>query len=224
MPVVTPADGVEQPLGTVVVQHEVAVRPTHVSRAASGLETGISPRGASGYVLPIPDVGERGAADADTNEETDPLTTMRRDLQAAAGKTVLAPTTMAGWGGGSGVAPSHDWQPRRFVLHPPPATVELRRDVTRDIAACYGIPSVMFDHAAPGGSLREAWRAALALSIAPVVELVTGELRRALDVPDLQLDMKRARAADVTMLSRAASSLASIEGVDFAQARAIVGL
>ena len=80
------------------------------------------------------------------------------------------------------------------------------------------------DHAAPGGSIREAWRQALALSIAPVVELVTGHLREALDVPDLALDMKRARAADVTMLSRAVSSLAGVDGVTFDQAKELVGL
>lgn len=41
---------------------------------------------------------------------------------------------------------------------------------------------------------------------------------------DFHLDMRRARAADVVMLSRAVSSLASIEGVDFNRAREIVGL
>ena len=181
-------------------------------------------RSASGYVLPVPDVGDKGAADDTASEADDPLTSIRRDLAAAGGKTVLAPTTASGWTAGAAAAPSSDWTARRFGLHPPPATVELRRDVGRDIIACYGLPSVLWDHAAPGGSLREAWRAALALSIQPLVELVTGELRRALDVPDLVLDMKRARAADVTMLSRAVSSLAGVEGVTFDQARELVGL
>ena len=61
---------------------------------------------ASGYILPTPDVGDRGEVapdpanpDADT-AENDPLTTLRRDLAAAGGKTVLAPTTAAGYGAG----------------------------------------------------------------------------------------------------------------------------
>ncbi len=78
---------------------------------------------------------------------------------------------------------------------------------------------------APGGSIREAWRQALALSVAPVAELVTGHLREALDVLDLTLDMRRARAADVVMLARAWRSMVGQETkMDPDQARDIVGL
>ncbi len=182
---------------------------------------------ASGYVLPVPDVGDQGQTGADT-DAPDPLAALAAKLAAAGGKLQLSATMMAGFGAGSGLAPSHDWTPRLFGINPPPGTVELRRDVHRDIAACYGLPSVLFDHAAPGGSIREAWRQALALSIQPVVELVKGELRRALDVPDLLLDMKKARAADVVMLSRAVGSLVNAKpgegGMTVDQAREVVGL
>ena len=180
-------------------------------------------RSASGYLLPIPDLGDQGQTGAD-DDAPDPMVALGNKLAAAGGRLQLAPTTTAGWGGGPGVAPSHDWQPRRFGIHAPPATVELRRDVTRDIIGCYGLPAVLFSHQAPGGSVREAWRIALALSVAPLAEMVTAELRRALGVPDLVLDMRRARAADVTMLSRAVSSLAGVDGVTFDQAKELVGL
>ena len=48
---------------------------------------------ASGYILPTPDVGDRGQEGADADELEDPLTTLRRDLAAAGGKTMLAPTS-----------------------------------------------------------------------------------------------------------------------------------
>ena len=186
-------------------------------------------RSASGYVLPVPDRGDQGQTGAAT-DAPDPMVALGNKLAAAGGKLQLAETMMSGHGAGAGLAPSHDWTPRRFGINPPPGTVELRRDVSRDIIATYGISSVMFDHAAPGGSIREAWRAALALSIQPVVELVTGHLREALDVPDLALDIKKARAADVVMLSRALGSLVNakpdpaVGGLTVDQARAIVGL
>ena len=94
-------------------------------------------RSASGYVLPVPDQGDQGQTGADT-DAPDPLAVLSGKLAAAGGKLQLAPTMMAGHGGGVGIAPSHDWTPRRFGIAPPPGTVELRRDVTRDIIGCYG--------------------------------------------------------------------------------------
>ena len=71
---------------------------------------------ASGYILPTPDVGDRGQEGADADEEEeDPLTTLRRDLAAAGGKTLLAPTTAAGFGAGPGAAPSKDYKPERHA-------------------------------------------------------------------------------------------------------------
>ena len=64
---------------------------------------------ALGYILPTPDVGDRGQEGADADEEEDPLTSLRRDLAAAGGRTVLAPTTAAGYGAGPGAAPSKDY-------------------------------------------------------------------------------------------------------------------
>ena len=53
---------------------------------------------ASGYVLPVPDVGDKGQG-ADDDGETDPLTTLRRDLASAAnGRTMLAPSMASGFG------------------------------------------------------------------------------------------------------------------------------
>lgn len=118
-------------------------------------------------------------------------------------------------------APREDWRPHRVGTAAPASGTGQRE-------------SLRFMHStlspAPGGSVREGWRLALALSVQPVVELVQGHLREALGVPDLTLDMRRARAAYVTMLSRAVGSLVNAKpdpangGMTIDQARELVGL
>ena len=44
---------------------------------------------ASGYILPTPDVGDRGQEGENADEEDDPLTTLHRDLAAAGGRTLI---------------------------------------------------------------------------------------------------------------------------------------
>ena len=177
----------------------------------------------SGSVMPVTDPGDK-AQGADDDGEADPLTTLRRDLAAAQGKTVLAPTMQTGYGAGAGAAPAHDFKSQRFGLDVPHPVVELRRDAERSILSSYGIPPGLASHQTPGQALREAWRAALSLSVAPVAELVQSQLREALDEPGLQLDLGRCRAADVATLARAAGSLVQHAGMPLADARAVVGL
>ena len=193
------------------------------ARLLGGLERQLAGEasGASGYIIPVPDPGDRGQG-ADDDGEADPMTTLRRDLAAAAGKTQLAPTTRGGLGAGAMAAPEHDYQSRRFGLNPPPAAVEVRRDVERSIHASAGIPPVLANHAAPGQSLREGWRTFQALTLEPLAELVGAQLSESLGV-DVVLDMRRARAADVATLSRAVGSLTTA-GMPIADARQIVGL
>ena len=74
----------------------------------------------SGYVLPVPDLGDRGQGE-DDDGETDPLTTLRRDLASAEGRTMLAPSMASGFGAGPGTAPApaSEYVPRRFGANPP---------------------------------------------------------------------------------------------------------
>ena len=69
------------------------------------------------------------AQGTDDDGETDPVTTLRRDLASARGKTTLAPTMQTGYG--AGAAPQHDFKSQRFGLDVPHPVVELRRDVER---------------------------------------------------------------------------------------------
>ena len=154
---------------------------------------------ASGYILPTPDVGDRGQAGENADEEEDPLTTLRRDLAAAGGRTVLAPTTAAGYGAGPGAAPSKDYKPERFGFAPPETAVEARRDVERSILAACGVPPVLANHAAPGTSMREAWRQLTVGTVEPLATLIADQLSDALGV-DVTLTMPR--SADVATLAR----------------------
>ena len=193
------------------------------ARLLAGVERQLSGEaaGASGYVLPVPDVGDR-SQDETSDGEDDPLTSLRRDLAAAGGKTTLAPATGAGYGAGPGAAPQKEYKPERFGLNPPAATVDVRRDAERSIMAACGVAPVLFGHAAPGQSLREGWRQFHTLTVEPLAELVSDQLSEALGV-DVRLDMRRARAADVATLSRAVGSLVQA-GVKVDQAREVVGL
>ena len=109
---------------------------------------------ASGYVMPTPDVGDKGQA-ADADGEDDPLTALRRDLAAARGRTLLAPSMAAGFGGGPAVSPttSQEYLARRFGINPPTTTIELRRDVERSVLSCYGILPSLFDPRSAGTAL-----------------------------------------------------------------------
>ena len=188
----------------------------------AGIERQLSneSKSASGYILPTPDTGDRGQQGEDADEEDDPFTTLRRDLAAAGGRTVLSPTTAAGFGAGPGAAPSNDYKPERFGFNPPSAAAEVRRDVGRDILAACGVPPVLASHAAPGTSMREAWRQMTVGTIEPLAVLVASQLGEALGV-DVTLTMPR--AADVATLARAVQSLTGA-GMSIEDAREVVGL
>ena len=175
--------------------------------------------GASGYILPTPDVGDRGQGETADGED-DPLVSLRRDLAASGGKTVLAPAQTGGYGAGPGVAPQREYTPHRFGIDPPEATVELRRDVGRDVLAACGIPPVLANHAAPGTSMREAWRQMTVGTIEPVAAMIGDQLSEALGE---RVTLKMPRAADVATLARAVQSL-TVAGMELDQARELVGL
>ena len=178
-------------------------------------------KGSSGYVMPIPDTGDAGQ-DADDDADTDPLEPLRRDLAAAGGGTMLAPTTAAGYGAGPAAAPPGDYRSVRFGMNPPESTIEVRRDVERSILSCYGFPPILQASTAAGAGMLQGWRLMFALTLEPLAALVSSQLSEALGTT-ITLDMRRARAADVVLLSRALNGLTK-SGLDVAEARRIVKL
>ena len=141
-------------------------------RLLAGVERQLSgeARSSSGYLLAVPDTGDRGAAGADDDGSTDPLASLRADMAAGAGRTLLAPATAAGYGGGAGVAPASEYKASRWGINPPLSTVELRRDVAREIAGCFGVPPVLLDAKAPGAALREGWRFFVGTAAIPLAD------------------------------------------------------
>ena len=189
----------------------------------AGLEKQLSGEAgsASGYILPTPDLGDRGQADADADEEDDPLTTLRRDLASAGGRTVLAPTTAAGYGAGPGAAPAKDFQPERFGFNPPETAVETRRDAERSILAACGVPPALANHAAPGTSLREAWRQLTVGTIEPIATIVGEQLSEALGQ---RVTLTLPAAADVKGIQVRSVAALVQSGVPLAEARQVVGI
>ena len=176
----------------------------------------------SGYVLPVPDLGDRGQGE-DDDGETDPLTTLRRDLAGAEGRTMLAPSMASGFGGGPGVAPApaSEYSPRRFGANPPSALLELRRDIERSVLASYGILPSLVDARAAGNSLREARRQFHGTIIA-LATLLENSLSEALN-ETVTLNLRRTKAADSATMARAISSLTS-SGMSLQDAIEVVGL
>ena len=161
---------------------------------------------ASGYILPTPDVGDRGQA-ADADGEDDPLTSLRRDLAAARGRTLLAPSMASGFGAGPGVSPttSQEYQAKRFGINVPESTIELRRDVERSVLSCYGILPALFHPQAAGTALGK--RRAPCTRCRPCRR---GAGRRAIlrgAGRTVTLDLRRGRATDIATQARAVNSL-----------------
>ena len=176
----------------------------------------------SGYVLPVPDLGDRGQGE-DVDGETDPLTTLRRDLASAEGRTMLAPSMASGFGGGPGVAPApaSEYSPRRFGANPPSALLELRRDIERSVLASYGILPSLVNERAAGNSLREA-RRQFHGTIVALATLLENSLSEALN-ETVTLNLRRTKAADSATMARAISSLTS-SGMSLQDAIESVGL
>ena len=177
----------------------------------------------SGYVLPVPDLGDRGQGEGDDGE-SDPLTTLPRDLASAEGRTMLAPSMSGGFGAGPGTAPApaSEYVPRRFGASPPTALTELRRDIERSILASYGILPSLVDPKASGTALREARRQYHAGTVVPLATLVEAALSEALN-ETVSLNMRRGKATGSATLARAISSLTS-SGMDLESAIIAVGL
>ena len=201
--------------------------PWHTAHLSGELLAGIERQlageagSASGYLVPMPDTGDRGQ-DAASDGEDDPLTSLRRDMAAARGRTLLAPSMAGGFGGGPGVSPttSQEYMPRRFGADPPESLIELRRDVARSVLSCYGILPALYYERAAGTALREAGRQTHANSAVAIATLIGSQLSEALDEP---ITLTLPRPTDTATLARAVGSLVTA-GVDVNEAREIVGL
>ena len=170
--------------------------------------------GTVAHVLPIPQDGGDGTAD-------DPLASLKADIKASRGGTVLTETTSGGWGEGRIAAPNSDWQPRRIGANPPPVLPTLRRDVFEAVLVACGVPvSLVTD--ADGTSQREAYRRWYATSVAALGGLVAEELSAKLET-EISLDFTHLYAHDLAGRAQAFQRLTG-GGVQIKEALQIAGL
>ena len=90
------------------------------------------------------------------------------------------------------------------------------------VAAC-NVPVSLYAADTGAGGQREAWRRFLHGSLNPLALVVADELGKKLDQPDLQLDLSRTFASDLTGRARAVSSLIQA-GIPVEEAMTLAGL
>ncbi len=195
---------------------EVGIGPMQFGKLTGDLTGNLELRlseeagGPVGHVLPVPADGGDGSVE-----------TLRKDLAAAKGRTVLAETTAAGWGEGQSAAPRQDWKGSRFGADPPEVLSALRTDAGLAVASACGIPPMLFT-ATGAAPLREAWRQFLHASVAPIGRTIEAELSAKLGA-DVRLDFEKLAASDISGRARAFQSLTG-GGMDAARAAAVTGL
>ena len=155
--------------------------------------------GHSGYFLPIPQDGGDG-------EDDDPLASLKADLAAAKGKTVLVETTSSGWGEGAGQAPQKEFQQKRFGADPPQVLKNLRTDSGMSILSACCVPLALAAETADGTALREAWRRFVMLSVEPLLKIVALEFSRKLETP-ISFDLHDLFAHDLAGRAQAFKNL-----------------
>ena len=170
--------------------------------------------GPVGHWLPVPQDGGEGGED-------DPLASLKADLAAGRGRTMLVETTSAAWGEGRAAAPAEDWKPRRFGASPPGALPALRTDAALAVLAACQVPACLITDA-DGTAQREAWRRWAMGPLAGLAAVVEAEFAAKLDQP-VRFDFSGLWAHDLA--GRAAAFKAMVTGgMDLAKAAAVSGL
>ncbi len=128
-------------------------------------------------LLPVPEGNDAGSDDDD-----DPLASLRSDIGKARGKALLLETTSSGYGDGKTNAPARDWDPR--YLHPAPTESMVKLSdaaFARVLAAC-GCSPALFDDS-DGTAKREALRQWHLGTVQPLARVVERELTEKFGVP-----------------------------------------
>ena len=183
---------------------------------AAALEIRLSEEagGPVGYIIPIPSDGGDGS-------DTDPLVSLKADMAAAKGRTLLAETTAAGWGEGKMAAPQADYNPARYGAAVPDTSVSLRSEAAESVLSACGVPvSLVTD--ADGTSQRESWRRFVMGSVEPLLAIVAQEVETKLETR-VAFDLSGLWAHDLA--GRASSFKAMVTaGMALDKAAALSGL
>ena len=184
---------------------------------AGSLEKRIGEESAApvGHLLPVPADGGDGGDD-------DPLASLKGDMAAAKGRSMLVETTSAGWAEGKAAAPQSDFKQQRFGGLIPETSVSLRSDAAQAVLSACGVPGALVDSGADGTAQREAWRRFAMGPLAGMAALVEEEIAKKLDV-QVRFDFRALWAHDLA--GRASSFKALITGgMEVERAAALSGL
>ena len=183
---------------------------------AANLETRLGEEAGSpvGAVIPVPADGGDGGDD-------DPLASLKADMAAAKGRTLLAETTAAGWGEGKAAAPLADFKSQRYGANFPATLPTLRTDAALAVLSACQVPAGLFFDA-QGVAQREAWRRWAMGPLAGLAAIVEAEISAKLDQP-VRFDFGGLWAAD--MAGRASSFKSMVTaGMEVERAAGLAGL
>ena len=217
--------------GLIHVRYAISARQPHIGlsplqvAADAGRLTGFTDRALGdemsmphGALITQPDVA---GSDADA---VDPLAAIRDDIGKLEGQIAFVPTTATGYDTGQANAPQSDWPIRRVGADVPAAVGLLHSQAAMSALAACGVTGALAGiQTTDGASRREALRQFLRLTIAPIARLVTVELRRKLDAPDLELGFNELYASDVRTQAQAVGSLVTA-GMPLQQAAKVAGI
>ena len=120
--------------------------------------------------------------DAGSDDDSDSLAALRRDIGSARGRALFLETTASGYGEGKGAAPQRDLDPRYLRPSPTDAMVKLADSAfARVLAACGCSPSLFDD--SDGTSKREALRQWHLGTVQPLAKVLERELSEKFEVP-----------------------------------------
>ena len=151
--------------------------------------------GTRGHLLPIPVDGQ------------DPtITALKADLKTLRGRLAVVESQTTGkWTADNRQAARGGWTVERLGANPPEPLVMLHEIATRDVLSACGVSPALFG-GADGTSAREAWRLALHGVIAPLADLVVGEISEKTG-EQMSINFDKLRASDVSGRARAFQSL-----------------
>ena len=166
-------------------------------------------------------ISSRSRPTGGDGSDTDPLVSLKADMAAAKGRTLLAETTAAGWGEGKMAAPQADYNPARYGAAVPDTSVSLRSEAAESVLSACGVPvSLVTD--ADGTSQRESWRRFVMGSVEPLLAIVAQEVETKLETR-VAFDLSGLWAHDLA--GRASSFKAMVTaGMALDKAAALSGL
>ena len=121
--------------------------------------------------------------DAGSDDDTDPLASLRADIAAAKGRALLLESTASGFGEGRANAPARDWKPERLGPAPAEGLVQVADQAFMRVLAATGTPPPLFAGDADGTAQREALRRWHQGTVLPLARVLEAELSAKLDAP-----------------------------------------